>query len=187
MKNPDILTIGDIAKMCSVSTGTATKWTDSGDLKSHKLPGSTHRRVYRSDLYEFLNAHGIPLRGEDRVATRKPRILFVGIATEHEDALITDMEADADFDLVITAFQAGVSAGELAPDCVIVDAAGEATVEEIGEMVQFFTTCNTPCVIFRDYGDSNELDKTIFRDVFYRPYDRQLAKARLLQLATENV
>lgn len=59
-KNANVLTTGEIAKICSVASRTVAKWIDSGKLKGYKVPLSNDRRVLRADLEAFLKEHGFP-------------------------------------------------------------------------------------------------------------------------------
>ena len=56
-----ILTTGQVAKFCAVSTRTVAKWIADGHLKGYILPGSKHRRVQRKHLIAFMEKHGIPM------------------------------------------------------------------------------------------------------------------------------
>lgn len=51
------LTSGQIARMCRVNPHTVAKWVDTGELKGHVLPTSTHRRIRPTDLVGFLRRH----------------------------------------------------------------------------------------------------------------------------------
>ncbi|MBY0515107.1 MAG: hypothetical protein K2P78_14535 [Gemmataceae bacterium] len=55
----DILTSGQIAKVCGVAPRTVTKWIDAGRVRGHRLPGSGDRRVYAADLLAFLREAGM--------------------------------------------------------------------------------------------------------------------------------
>jgi DNA-binding transcriptional MerR regulator len=57
----DVLSIGQVAKICGVSPNTAQKWFDSGALPGFRVPDSRARRVLRTDLIRFLQEHGVPL------------------------------------------------------------------------------------------------------------------------------
>lgn len=53
------LTTGDVARICGVAPRTATKWCDSGVLKSYRLPStgpslSGDRRITSNDLLRFV-------------------------------------------------------------------------------------------------------------------------------------
>ena len=55
-----ILTTGDVARICHVSSRTVCKWIDSGRLQGYRIPGSLNRRVCRVRLAEFLQENGMP-------------------------------------------------------------------------------------------------------------------------------
>ena len=59
----DVLTTGEVAKLCNVAPRTASKWFDSGQLRGYRIPGSKDRRIPLEHLIRFMKAHGIPLNG----------------------------------------------------------------------------------------------------------------------------
>ena len=64
MTNPfdkDVLTTGEVAKICNVAARTVSKWFDSGRLKGYRIPGSQDRRIPREYLIKFINEHGMPM------------------------------------------------------------------------------------------------------------------------------
>ncbi len=60
MKGKNVLTIGDVARICNVVDRTVTKWFDTGLLKGYIIPGSKDRRILPEDLIEFLKEHKMP-------------------------------------------------------------------------------------------------------------------------------
>jgi hypothetical protein len=40
-KGKNVLTTGDVAKICNVAPRTVSKWFDSGQLKGYRIPGRT--------------------------------------------------------------------------------------------------------------------------------------------------
>lgn len=58
----DVLTTGQIAKICRVAPRTVSKWFDDGRLKGYRIPGSHDRRVPVANLREFMTANEIPLQ-----------------------------------------------------------------------------------------------------------------------------
>ncbi|MBM4013537.1 MAG: response regulator [Planctomycetes bacterium] len=73
----DVLTTGDVAKLCHVTIRTVIKWFEKGHLKGYKIPGSRDRRFARADVIEFMKGHGIPLTERDADSTAKKRVLIV--------------------------------------------------------------------------------------------------------------
>lgn len=59
----DVFTTGQIAQICAVSSGTVSKWIDSGLLWGYRIPGRKDRRVPRTELIRFMRQYGIPLSG----------------------------------------------------------------------------------------------------------------------------
>lgn len=55
MKHGDLMTMGQVAAHCGVSHHTAINWCEKGLLAYHRIPGSTHRRVARSELQAFID------------------------------------------------------------------------------------------------------------------------------------
>ena len=60
MKGKNVLTIGDVAKICNAATRTVQKWFDEGLLKGYKLPASKDRRICREELEKFMIKYEIP-------------------------------------------------------------------------------------------------------------------------------
>lgn len=59
----DVLTTGEVAKICNVASRTVSKWFDSGQLRGYRIPGSKDRRIPVSSLIRFMKSHNIPLDG----------------------------------------------------------------------------------------------------------------------------
>src|SRR5512146_2020589 len=71
----DVLTTGEVARICHVAPRTVTKWFDTGKLRGYRIPGSRDRRIPRPQLLAFMRAHGIPIDVLEQTATR---VLIVG-------------------------------------------------------------------------------------------------------------
>jgi excisionase family DNA binding protein len=59
-KGNNVLTTGEVAKICNVAPRTVNKWFDAGLLKGYRLPMSTDRRIKLSELIRFMKEHNIP-------------------------------------------------------------------------------------------------------------------------------
>ena len=57
----DVLTTGDVAKICNVASRTVVRWFDSGALNGYRIPCSQDRRFLRKDVIDFLRANKMPL------------------------------------------------------------------------------------------------------------------------------
>lgn len=60
LQSGDVLTTGQVARVCRVSNRTVQKWVDAGHLKGYRLPASQERRVRVEHVRAFLAANGMP-------------------------------------------------------------------------------------------------------------------------------
>jgi len=119
-KRKDVLTTGQVAKICNVAPRTVSKWFDSGQLRGYRIPGSKDRRIPLPQLVRFMRAHGIPLNGLDSGTTR---VLLVDGDTELNNTLGDALERDGRFDVKLAecAFDAGVMAQQFRPHIILLD------------------------------------------------------------------
>lgn len=116
-----------MARHCGVSPRTATKWCDSGKLRAYRIPGSNDRRIMRTDLVRFLEAHGMPMHGLHEGC----RVLLVGTG-DVLAARLADLLPAAEgfaFGRAESAFEAGIQAESFHTDAFVIDLAlgrGEA-------------------------------------------------------------
>jgi len=59
-KGKNVLTTGDVAKICNVAPRTVSKWFDSGQLRGYRIPGSKDRRIPVGELMRFMKVHNMP-------------------------------------------------------------------------------------------------------------------------------
>ncbi|MBM4017214.1 MAG: helix-turn-helix domain-containing protein [Planctomycetes bacterium] len=116
----DILTTGEVARLCGVAPRTVTKWFDAGSLRGYKIPGSRDRRIPRDSLIRFMKAHGIPLRGLDGGTTR---VLIVDAEYDSADALRAALESGFNYDVQVACgvFEAGLLARQVRPHVLLLD------------------------------------------------------------------
>lgn len=121
MSHPkDVLTTGEVAKICNVAPRTVSKWFDSGQLRGYRIPGSKDRRIPLAQLVRFMKAHGIPLNGLD---TGRPRILIVDEDEEFSRSLCEALSKDDRFEARAAAstFEAGLVAHDMRPQVILAD------------------------------------------------------------------
>jgi two-component system response regulator RpaA len=56
----EVFTTGDVARICKVAQRTVTNWTERGQLKFYRIPGSRDRRITRPELAKFITDNGLP-------------------------------------------------------------------------------------------------------------------------------
>jgi len=69
----DLLTTGQVAKICRMSQQTVIRWIDKGIINGLVIPGSKARRIVRDDLEAFMGKHGFPLSWLDDFRMGKKR------------------------------------------------------------------------------------------------------------------
>jgi len=116
----EVLTTGEVAKICNVAPRTVSKWFDSGALKGYRIPGSRDRRIPASELTKFMRAHGIPLEG---LSSGRTRVLIVDAEKDIVDTLgrILIEQTSYEVHTATTAFQAGMECEKFKPHVLLLD------------------------------------------------------------------
>lgn len=116
----DVLTTGEVAKICNVASRTVSKWFDSGQLRGYRIPGSKDRRIPVANLIKFMKGHGIPFDG---LMSGNTRVLIVD---QDEDVLgklkgILGEQTNFDVRTAGSAFEAGVECERFRPHVMLMD------------------------------------------------------------------
>jgi excisionase family DNA binding protein len=116
----DVLTTGQVARICNVAPRTVSKWFDSGQLRGYRIPGSKDRRIPLQSLVRFMKAHGIPLNG---LETGQTRLLLVDSDADIADLLTASLSADDGYEVrtARSAFEAGMMFESYRPHVVLLD------------------------------------------------------------------
>jgi excisionase family DNA binding protein len=119
-KPKDVLTTGQVAKICNVAPRTVSKWFDTGQLRGYRIPGSKDRRIPRQHLIRFMKAHGMPLEGMETGATR---VLVADPDEELLGVLRKTLEDEYSYDVRTASgtFEAGAVAESFRPHVIVVD------------------------------------------------------------------
>lgn len=185
----DVLTTGEVAKLCNVAPRTVSKWFDTGKLRGYRIPGSKDRRIPLPQLIRFMRAHGIPLNGLDTGVTR---VLLVLSDRAEADLLADGLKRAADVEVLAahSAFEAGILSDSLRPQVMLVDVdmpglggrAGVRSVKDIPDL----SGCRIVAVArdARD-GQAESLRQQGFDDVLVRPFDVAAALRAIDQSAGE--
>ncbi|HWL93350.1 MAG TPA: response regulator [Phycisphaerae bacterium] len=119
-RSKEVLTTGEVAKICKVAPRTVSKWFDSGKLRGYRIPGSKDRRIPMQQLLRFMRAHGMPLHG---VETGVTRVLIVEQMHEVARLLSEALTSGAGYEVrvVHSPFEAGAAAVADTPSVILVD------------------------------------------------------------------
>lgn len=116
----DVLTTGEVAKICNVAPRTVSKWFDSGSLKGYRIPGSKDRRIPVGQLMKFMKAHGIPMDG---IISGRTRVLVVDDDAEVTGILHKVLTEQANYEVHVagTGFAAGMECERFKPHVMLLD------------------------------------------------------------------
>jgi len=119
-KIKDVLTTGEVAKICNVAPRTVSKWFDSGALHGYRIPGSKDRRIPLNQLIRFMKHHGMPLNG---LMTGQTRILIVDDEADIVEVLEKILEDEAKYEVEVAkgGFAAGITADKFRPHVILID------------------------------------------------------------------
>ena len=120
-RSKDVLTTGEVARICKVAPRTVTKWFDSGQLRGYRIPGSKDRRIPISQLLRFMKNNNMPMDG--MVHFTKTRVLIVDDEAEITDTLrdLLNRETNYEASIAATGFDAGIAAERIKPHVIRLD------------------------------------------------------------------
>ena len=116
----EVLTTGEVAKICNVAPRTVSKWFDVGTLKGYRIPGSKDRRIPVSELVKFMKVHGIPMDG---LNTGRTRVLIVDSDPEIVGTLEQVLAEQTEYEIqtATSGFEAGMACERFRPHVLLVD------------------------------------------------------------------
>ncbi len=135
-RHKDILTTGEVAKVCNVAPRTVSKWFDSGQLRGYRIPGSKDRRIPLNALIKFMKAHNIPLDG---LQSGRTRVLIVDDESEIVEVLEKVLTEQANYEVRTShnGFAAGVECEKFRPHVLLLDMhLGDINGERVLKMVR---------------------------------------------------
>jgi len=125
----DVLTTGEVARICNVASRTVSKWFDSGQLRGYRIPGSKDRRIPLANLLAFMKQHQIPMDG---LMSGNPRLLVVDSDRAAADVLRQVLVEQTRYEVRVatTPFEAGLESERFRPHVMLLDlhmTGGDAT------------------------------------------------------------
>jgi len=136
-RNKDVLTTGEVARICKVAPRTVTKWFDSGQLRGYRIPGSKDRRIPVMQLIRFMRQNNMPLDG--MMHFTKTRILIVDDESEIVDMLRDLLSQQTTYDVQVArnGFEAGLAAERIKPHVILLDInLGDVNGKEVCKLVR---------------------------------------------------
>ena len=178
----NVLTTGEVAKICSVAPRTVSKWFDSGQLRGYRIPGSKDRRIPLVHLVWFMRKHGIPLNGLDAGETR---ILVLDSDHSLGDALKETLTEEKGYDVTTsaTAFEAGVATRSSHPQVLLVDVnMPDVDPRLIGRFFRTDNELRTICLIGTAQGLTDGQGQALLQDGFDGYLSKPFSVSELIEL-----
>ncbi len=182
-----VFTTGQVAKICQVAPRTVSKWFDSGRLKGYRIPGSQDRRIPRDQLIRFLKENGMPLGKLEEEEWHK--ILVIGAEKLFIDRVkeILPESEDFKYEIAQSGFEAGIMAGSIHPDTIIVDLAlGRSEAIQIVSNLRKDVAYETTLILglaSEDEANPDQLKTYGFSEIFKKPFDVVLLAETIRSLA----
>jgi excisionase family DNA binding protein len=119
-KGKNVLTTGDVAKICNVAPRTVSKWFDSGQLKGYRIPGSKDRRIPVNELIRFMKQNNMPVPA---LPVGRMRVVIVDSNTESASELAEMLKAKSDYEVKVVKnnFETGTVIQRFVPHVLLVN------------------------------------------------------------------
>ncbi|MGD8787430.1 MAG: helix-turn-helix domain-containing protein [Phycisphaerales bacterium] len=124
-KGKNVLTTGDVAKICNVAPRTVSKWFDNGQLKGYRIPGSKDRRIPLSELVRFMKMHNMPTTA---LPVGRIRVLIADSNEKTSLALAEILQSKADYEVqtVQSNFATGAVVQKFIPHVLLISLLAES-------------------------------------------------------------
>jgi excisionase family DNA binding protein len=185
----EVLTTGQVAKLCNVTIRTVIKWFENGHLEGYRIPGSRDRRFEKTKVVAFMKAHGIPLGELERGLSTRRRILIA----DDDAALRTILEAYLKglglFDLEVAAngYEAGLKTHAFRPHLLMLDHnLGDITGSEVAESIRRDPELSdTRILVMSGFLSEADVKSVLERgvdDFLRKPFSMEDARDKIFQL-----
>lgn len=174
----DVLTTGDVARLCGVTIRTVIKWYEQGRLQGYRLPGSRDRRFTADAVRRFLRSNDMPLGelGPRAAHPAGPRRVLV---VDDDDALrelVTRYLGAlglAEIDTASSGWEAGLKTATRKPHLLLLDyRLGDTTGDKVVQTIRSMEGLEQPAIVIM----SAHLSDDDARDLLQRGADGFLPK-----------
>jgi excisionase family DNA binding protein len=146
----DVLTTGDVARLCRVTIHTVIKWYEQGRLDGYKLPGSRDRRFTRRAVASFMRESKLPLDLLCEVVGGRPKVLVVdddeGVRTMTSRYL--SGLGTLDVQTASSGWEAGLITANWSPRLLLLDyRLGDTTGDVVVRTIRGMTQLDQPAIV----------------------------------------
>ena len=187
--NKDILTAGEVAKICRTSRQTVNRWLKYGELKGYRPTKKSDWRITRKELLKFMVENNIPL---EFINEGKIKILVVDDEVNMVKTIERAFKNEEKFiiETAYSGFSAGIKLEKFKPEVIILDIIlGDIDGREFFDYIRNHPEMNGTKIIGISGKLANDeiqplLDKG-FNEFLQKPFDMGELKKRILQLVEE--
>ncbi|MCA9285067.1 MAG: response regulator [Phycisphaerales bacterium] len=168
----EVLTTGEVARICNVASRTVSKWFDQGRLRGYRIPGSKDRRIPKSELIRFMREHQIPLDG---LTSGNTRVLIVDADTAIVEPLQRILSSETNYEVrtATNSFLAGIECERFRPHVMLLDI--HMADGDISRLLEHLRK-NEDLVITRIIAMSGKLTEGQIAQLTHRGFDGILRK-----------
>jgi excisionase family DNA binding protein len=181
----EVLTTGDVARICHVAPRTVSKWFDTGKLRGYRIPGSRDRRIPRSQLLAFMRAHGMPT--EEIEPAKRGLLAYLDDRANGLAGRLADLSR---FEVreARCPFEVGLNLARMRPDMLLIGASLDSDeLQNLCRLVQDDEELQVTRIIGVVHGPEDparhHLAETRIRDVVDASQQTEDLEASLLQIA----
>ena len=181
----NVLTTGEVAKICNVAPRTVSKWFDSGQLRGYRIPGSKDRRIPVDHLLRFMRAHGMPLNG---LESGRRRVLVFDSDAGIGEAIRTSLAQQGDYEVTTadSAFEVGAMASAFRPHVLMVDVTlPDAAPKAVIRFARSSADLQGVCLIGMAHGLSTGAGQALLQEGFDACLSKPFDVRSVIQLIEE--
>ena len=145
----DVLTTGQVARLCRVTIRTVIKWFETGRLEGYKLPGSRERRFTRAAVLRFMRENDMPV--QELLEDGGPRRVLVVDDDEAVRRMILRYLATLgqyEVESAASGWEAGLRTAAFKPHVLLLDyRLGDTTGLEVVKTIRAMTELHQPSIL----------------------------------------
>lgn len=147
----DVLTTGDVARLCRVTIRTVIKWFESGRLEGYRLPGSRDRRFTRRAVERFMRENDMPLDLLERPSDGSLKRVLVVDDDEAIRTLVTRYLRGLgvlEVDTAASGWEAGLKTASQHPHLLLLDyRLGDTTGDQVVRTIRGMRELEQPSIV----------------------------------------
>lgn len=147
----EVMTTGDVARLCRVTIRTVIKWFEQGRLEGYRLPGSRDRRFTRPAVQRFLRASGMPVELHPELNQESRPLVLVVDDDDGIRSLVSRYLGTLgllEVDVAATGWEAGLKTAARKPRLLLLDyRLGDTTGDKVVSTIRGMEGLDQPSIV----------------------------------------